>query len=170
MPYPFKGLPDMTPPATDAQQPTQRESSTLPLTRLRTYLQARQLHPMADLGPAVHSVVMSGDGSGLDSVPLLLADLQKVIGALPLGADLALLGQLAAIGTEVLGAERCWPPMNSAHECYGVLMEEVRELEACVFTKQGARDMEEMRKEAVQVAAMALRMVRDVIDGGRVRR
>ena len=52
--------------------------------------------------------------------------------------------------------------MNSAHEAYGVLLEEVDELWAHVKTKQSRRDLPAMRKEALQVAAMAIRFARDV--------
>jgi hypothetical protein len=76
---------------------------------------------------------------------------------------------LAAVADEVVKAEANWPPMNSAHEAYGVLTEEYRELESHVFTNQKRRDLAAMRAEAVQVAAMAVRFIRDVCDGGRGR-
>lgn len=77
---------------------------------------------------------------------------------------------LAQIAAEVRQAEAKWPPMNSAHEAYGVLTEEYRELEAHVFTNQKRRDLDAMRAEAIQVAAMAVRFVRDICDGGRGRK
>jgi hypothetical protein len=52
--------------------------------------------------------------------------------------------------------------MNSAHEGYAVLAEEVDELWDHVKVKQGKRDIPEMAYEAVQVAAMALRFIIDV--------
>lgn len=58
-------------------------------------------------------------------------------------------------------------PMNSAHEGYAVLAEEVEELWEQVRGKQGLRDVSAMRAEAVQVAAMAIRFIVDVCDGGR---
>lgn len=81
-----------------------------------------------------------------------------------------LLPLLELVGQEVASAESKWPAMNSAHEAYGVLAEEFRELETHVFTKQSRRNVEEMRKEAIQVAAMAIRFVRDITDGGRARK
>lgn len=55
-----------------------------------------------------------------------------------------------------------WPPMNSAHEGYAVLAEEVDELWDHVKVKQGSRNIPEMTYEAVQVATMALRFIIDV--------
>ena len=81
--------------------------------------------------------------------------------------DLSLLNVLVEVGQEVSKAESNWPAMNSAHEAYGVLMEEVRELEEHIFTNQKRRDMAAMREEAVQVAAMAIRLIRDICDGNR---
>lgn len=84
---------------------------------------------------------------------------------------------------EAIRASVMWPPMNSAHEAFGVLAEEVDELaEAAglepviivmsklwtqVKVNQKRRDIPAMRAEAIQVAAMALRFVFDVCDGGR---
>lgn len=70
---------------------------------------------------------------------------------------------------EVRQAVERWPPFNSAHEGYGVLLEEVDELWQHVRTNQKKRDLAAMRKEAIQVAAMALRFAAEVCDemGGR---
>lgn len=69
---------------------------------------------------------------------------------------------LDAIGNEVERATAAWPPYNSAHEGYAVLLEEVDELKAHVWMNQKRRDLDAMRKEAIQVAAMAVRFVLDV--------
>jgi hypothetical protein len=63
-----------------------------------------------------------------------------------------------------------YPPFNSAHEGYAVLLEEVEELKAHVWMKQGMRINHRMRQEAVQVAAMALRFINDICDEGRGQR
>lgn len=63
-----------------------------------------------------------------------------------------------------------WPPMNSAHEGYGVLFEEVDELWDWVKTKQKNRDLGAMKKEAIQIAAMALRFATEVCNEERGRR
>lgn len=72
---------------------------------------------------------------------------------------------------ELVSACEKWPPMNSAHEGFAVIQEEFnKELWEHVCTRQDKRDLEAMRKEALQVAAMAIRFVHDVIDGGRGRK
>lgn len=64
--------------------------------------------------------------------------------------------------TELEGAMAHHPTFNSAHEGFAVLLEEVDELKEHVWKKQGSRDITAMRKEAVQVAAMALRFIADI--------
>lgn len=76
----------------------------------------------------------------------------------------------AEAADEAEGASHNWPPFNSAHEGFAVLHEEFDELKAHVWTNQKRRDLEAMRKEAIQVAAMAIRFVHDVCDGGRGRK
>jgi hypothetical protein len=63
---------------------------------------------------------------------------------------------------EARRARAKWSTLNSAHEGYGVLVEEFRELEQHVFATQGERDLAAMRKEAIQVAAVALRIASEV--------
>lgn len=53
-------------------------------------------------------------------------------------------------------------PMHSAHEGYAVLKEELEELWDEI--KKRKPDIEAMRKEAIQVAAMAIRFIEDVIN------
>jgi hypothetical protein len=81
--------------------------------------------------------------------------------------DFRISNALGDVIVELEGATSKFPAFNSAHEGFGVLKEEVDELWDEVKKKQGARDIERMRKEAIQVAAMALRFVADVCyDGG----
>jgi NTP pyrophosphatase (non-canonical NTP hydrolase) len=63
---------------------------------------------------------------------------------------------------EVYGARSLWPEFNSAHEGFAVLLEEVDELKAHVWKNQKKRDLESMKKEAIQVAAMAIRFATEV--------
>ena len=52
---------------------------------------------------------------------------------------------------------------NSAHEGYAVILEELDELWDEVKLKASLRDPDRMQKEAVQVGAMALRFLVDVL-------
>lgn len=70
---------------------------------------------------------------------------------------------------EILRAMQMHGPYSSAHEGYAVILEELDELKTHVFMKQNDRDIEEMRKEAIQIAATALRFVYDVCDAGKGR-
>ena len=66
---------------------------------------------------------------------------------------------------EVLRARTLFPAgMNSAHEGYAVLLEEVDELKAHVWMHQRKRNYAAMRREAIQVAAMALAFAVEVCD------
>lgn len=72
---------------------------------------------------------------------------------------------IAALVLEELGrATAKFPPFNSAHEGYAVLLEEVDELWDEV--KRQKKDHPSIRAEAIQVAAMAIRFIRDVCDKG----
>jgi len=63
---------------------------------------------------------------------------------------------------EVMMAKEKWPTFNSAHEGFAVLKEEVDELWDHVKTNQKRRDIEAMRKECIQVAAMAMRFALEI--------
>lgn len=69
---------------------------------------------------------------------------------------------LAEVGSEVKRANAKHAPMNSAHEAYAVLLEEVDEFKEQVWKQQKNRDLEEMRNELIQVAAMAVRAICDL--------
>ncbi len=76
---------------------------------------------------------------------------------------------LNAVSNEYLDAYAAWGPFNSCHEGYAVLEEEMDELKEHVWTNQKKRDLEAMRQEAIQVAAMAVKFVA-TIDMGRGRK
>jgi molybdopterin biosynthesis enzyme len=67
---------------------------------------------------------------------------------------LALELALADVAAELMAARMSWPPFNSAHEGYAVAAEEVDELWQHVKVKQCNRDLDAMRREAIQAAAM----------------
>lgn len=70
---------------------------------------------------------------------------------------------------EIARAVAKWPLFNSAHEGFAILLEEVDELKAHVWTNQKRRDLSAMREEAIQVAAMALRFAAEVCSEARGR-
>lgn len=69
---------------------------------------------------------------------------------------------LNEVYTEVQRATDKYPPFNSAHEGYAVLLEEVDELWAEVKRRQGQRDPERLIEEAKHVAAMAARFAVEI--------
>lgn len=71
---------------------------------------------------------------------------------------------LQGVDDELKKAVANWPAFNSAHEGFAVLAEELDELWDHVKTNQKRRDLAAMRKEALQVAAMALRFALEVCD------
>ena len=74
------------------------------------------------------------------------------------------------VADEIRSARANWPELYNAHEGYAVLLEEVDELKAHVWTKQTNRDLNAMRKEAIQVAAIAIRFAEEVCSEARGRR
>lgn len=64
---------------------------------------------------------------------------------------------------EVRRARECHDPMQSIHEGYAVILEEVDELWDEVKKNPKKRDAEAMKTEVVQVAAMALRFLTDLM-------
>lgn len=70
----------------------------------------------------------------------------------------------AIVGIELGRAIARFPPMQSAHEGYAVILEELDELWELIKADKAdpAQRAEAMRREATQVAAMALRFLLDV--------
>ena len=70
---------------------------------------------------------------------------------------------LEDVDIELAGALQAYPPFHSAHEAYAALLEEVDELWEQVKHRPTLRNPAQMRHEAIQVAAMAVRFVLDVV-------
>lgn len=64
--------------------------------------------------------------------------------------------------TELLSAQEQHQPMNSFHEGYAVLLEEVEELWDEIKTKN--KSIKNIHNEAIQVAAVAIRIIHDLIE------
>lgn len=77
---------------------------------------------------------------------------------------------LSEVYREIASARENWPSLYNAHEGFAVLLEEVDELKGHVWTKQKNRDLAAMRKEAIQVAATAVRFAMEVCDEERGRK
>jgi len=75
---------------------------------------------------------------------------------------------LRDINNELQKARETFPPFNSAHEGHAIIAEELdelwREVQANKAGTGGIDNPKEMRKEAIQVAAMTVRFVYDLID------
>ena len=74
-------------------------------------------------------------------------------------------GEIAAqIAREATRASDEFSTFASAHEGLAVLWEEFEELKAEVWKKKASRDSDAMRKEAIQIGAMAIRFITDVVE------
>lgn len=71
---------------------------------------------------------------------------------------------------EVTAARKKFPPMASPHEGWAVIKEEVDELWDEVKKHGSKRVPADLRKEAIQVAAMATRFVVDICGDKKARR
>lgn len=69
---------------------------------------------------------------------------------------------LVAVAAEATRATTKHPPLNSHHEAYAVILEELDEYKAEVWKQTKHRDREAMRTELVQLAAMCVRAAVDL--------
>jgi hypothetical protein len=67
---------------------------------------------------------------------------------------------LIEVQKELMTAMQKFPDFNSGHEGYAVLREEVDELWTEIKAKEANKDR--IKKEAIQVAAMAIRLIFDL--------
>ena len=65
---------------------------------------------------------------------------------------------------EFLRARKKFLPMASAHEGIAVIEEEYLELRGIVYQKQSERDYAKMRKEVIQLGAMALAFLIEIVE------
>lgn len=72
----------------------------------------------------------------------------------PVDDSLAMHLALGDVAYETMRARAKWPAFRSAHEGYAIALEEVDELWAHVKRKPVDRDLDAMRTEAIQAAAM----------------
>ncbi len=66
------------------------------------------------------------------------------------------------VGSEVKRAMDLHAPLNSAHEAYAVILEELDEFKEEVFLRREKRSPERMKKELIQTAAMCIRAINDL--------
>jgi hypothetical protein len=69
---------------------------------------------------------------------------------------------LTEILTEYELASSKYPQFHSTHEGYAVIKEELDELWDMAKANKGLSGNSEMRKEAIQIAAMAMRFIKDL--------
>ena len=79
----------------------------------------------------------------------------------PLGIKARLV--LDEVELELRHAISLHPQMRSVHEGYAIILEELDELWGEIKLKSLYRSQEKMRREALQVAAMAIRFVLDTL-------
>lgn len=76
---------------------------------------------------------------------------------------------LALVRAQIVKNENDWGPYHSAHEAYGVTLEEMDELWEHVKTKQKNRNINAMLSECLDVAACAIRFAYDICNEERGR-
>jgi len=64
--------------------------------------------------------------------------------------------------SEYESASGKYPKFNSTHEGYAVIQEEVDELWDLVKSNKGINGGSEFRSECIQIAAMAIRFIKDL--------
>lgn len=70
----------------------------------------------------------------------------------------------ALFAEELAKARQKFPANNSAHEGYAMILEEMDELWTIVKQKQSERNYADLRKETIQVGAMVLAFLVEVVE------
>lgn len=73
---------------------------------------------------------------------------------------------LGEVYSELKRAQTQYAPIHGMHEGHSLILEEVDEFWEHVKVKQTLREHPKVHKELIQVAAMALRTILDVVDPG----
>jgi hypothetical protein len=68
---------------------------------------------------------------------------------------------LAEVAVELMDARSIHEPLNSHHEAYAVILEELEEYWEEVRKRRAERDPARLREELIQIAAMAVRAAVD---------
>jgi NTP pyrophosphatase (non-canonical NTP hydrolase) len=71
---------------------------------------------------------------------------------------------LLQIESEIIKSRRKHGKFKGSHEGYAVILEELDELWDEI--KKPQRDLEEMRAECIQIAAMAIKFIEDICEQG----
>jgi hypothetical protein len=69
---------------------------------------------------------------------------------------------ITAVNFEVVEAMAAWSPLVSYHEAYAVILEELDEFWDEVKQKSEKQNLDRMRTELIQIAAMAVRAIVDL--------
>jgi hypothetical protein len=74
------------------------------------------------------------------------------------------LRNIGLLSNELTRARGHFPNINSLHEGYAVILEELEEFWAEVMAKRSERSPAQQRRELIQIAAMAIRTASDVVE------
>ena len=79
------------------------------------------------------------------------------------GGQKLMLNKIAVeIIDEVKSAQQKYHPFNSNHEGYAVILEELDELWDMIKSSKSTTATADMKKECIQIAAMAIRFIEDL--------
>ena len=147
----------------DAQETVMAKPSAVAREELGRTIRAAMSDAIgSDAGPAAkqHEAEWDALDEGYRERWRVVADAALTFAAARVAEERAGLAGEAA--SELERARSMFPAFNGPHEGYAVILEELDELWDEVKASKPGADRAAMRKEAIQVAAMALRFVHDV--------